>query len=370
MEIKVRARLPRLKILVPISWLIGLFRPIRKKIPSQLTFGKVWTDHMFMMKYTEEKRWFNPIIKPYGPISLPPGAMVFHYGQEIFEGMKAYYHGPGKFALFRPEDNIARFNRSAERMVMPQVDPDLFLEALIQLIKLDYRWIPTKPDHALYIRPFMIATEEQLGVRSSKEYLFLIILSPVGPYFGSLNPVKIYVSDIYSRACEGGVGEAKTGGNYAASLYAAKVAAQKGCSQVLWLDAKNHQWIEEVGAMNIFFVDDGTTLITPPLTGTILPGITRDTILKLAPSLGLRALEMPLDIERTLKFIKEGVITEVFGSGTAAVVAPIGELHYKDEIHVVNNQSGPVVKKIYEELTAIQYGKKENPFGWTKIFNA
>lgn len=347
------------------------FRIIKKmkEIPSKLIFGKFFTDHMFVMKYKDGK-WFNPLIKPYASFSLSPGAMVFHYGQEIFEGMKAYYGGSGKFILFRPEMNIARFNRSAERMVMPPVDPELFLEALIKLIKLDYRWIPKERGHALYIRPFMIATEEQVGLRPSKEYIFAIILSPVGPYFGSLNPVKIYVSDIYSRACEGGVGEAKTGGNYAASLYAGKLAAKEGCNQVLWLDAKEHEWIEEVGAMNIFFVRQEGSLWTPPIAGTILPGVTRDSILKLATRLNIERNEALLNIEKILKGIKEGWITEVFGAGTAAVVTPVGELHYKGETFVINNnQMGPVTQKIYDELTGIQYGEKEDLFGWARIID-
>ncbi len=341
-----------------------------KEIPSKLVFGKFFTDHMFTMRYREGKGWFNPTIRPYANFSLPPAAMVLHYGQEIFEGMKAYCGGPGKFILFRPEMNIARFNRNAKRMVMPLVDPDLFLEALIKLIKLDYRWIPKERGHALYIRPFMIATEEQVGLRPSGEYIFAIILSPVGPYFGSLNPVKIYISDIYSRACEGGVGEAKTGGNYAASLYAGKLAADEGCSQVLWLDAKEHRWVEEVGAMNIFFVVDNAVLLTPPTSGTILPGVTRDSILKLAPSLNLNAEELPGTIDSVLAAIKKGFVTEVFGAGTAAVVAPVGELHYRGEVFIINNnQTGPITQKIYDELTAIQYGEKEDPFGWTKIID-
>lgn len=341
-----------------------------KEIPSELVFGKFFTDHMFVMKYNERRGWFDPTIRPYANFSLSPGAMVFHYGQEIFEGMKAYYGGSGKFILFRPEMNIARFNRSAERMVMPRVDPELFLKALIKLIKLDYRWIPKERGHALYIRPFMIATEEQVGLRPSREYIFAIILSPVGPYFGSLKPVKIYISDVYSRACEGGVGEAKTGGNYAASLYAGKLAAEKGCSQVLWLDAKEHRLVEEVGAMNIFFVLNDGLLMTPQTSGTILPGVTRDSILQLAPRLNLEAHETPLRIGNVLKAIIEGRIVEVFGAGTAAVVTPVGELHYKGETFIINNNLiGPITQKVYDELTAIQYGEKEDLFGWTRIID-
>lgn len=345
-----------------------------KEIPSELVFGKFLSDHMFMMKYKEGRGWFEPTIKPYAKFSLPPAAMVFHYGQEIFEGMKAYYGGPGKFVLFRPEMNIARFNRSAERMVMPPVDPDLFLEALIKLIKLDYRWIPRERGYSLYIRPFMIATEEHVGLRPANEYTFAIIMSPVGPYFGSLKPVKIYISDTYSRACKGGVGEAKTGGNYAASLYVGKLAAEEGCGQVLWLDAKEHKLIEEVGAMNIFFVETRPSgkklLLTPPTTGTILPGVTRDSILKLAAHLGLDPRECAMQIGEVLKGIKEGWITEVFGAGTAAVVSPVGEFHYKGKVYVINNnQTGPITQKVYNQLTTIQYGEKKDHLGWTKIID-
>lgn len=349
----------------------------KKEIPAEPVFGKFYTDHMFMMDYRDGK-WENPRIEPFGNFSLSPAAMVLHYGQAIFEGMKAFYAGPAKFNLFRPEENIARFNRSAERMVMPSVDPGLFMEALIKLVSLDFEWIPKKQNgFSLYIRPFMIATEGHVGLRAAKEYTFAIILSPVGPYFGSLAPTKIYVSDSYSRACQGGVGEAKTSGNYAASLYAGKLAAEKGYSQVLWLDAKEHRFVEEVGAMNIFFVMKPTItmnkkiLLTPPLSGTILPGVTRNSVLKLAMRLALKAVEIPLDINDIILSIKRGDITEVFGAGTAAVIAPVGELYYKGEPIVVNqNKIGPVTQKLFDELTGIQYGKIKDPYGWIKTIEA
>ncbi len=337
---------------------------------DQLVFGKKFTDRIFKMNWSEEKGWHKPRIASFRDISLSPAARVLHYGQEVFEGMKAYYLGDKEFGLFRPEENIARFNRSAKRMVMPEIDPEFFMQALTRLISLEFDWIPKTRGCALYIRPNMIAIEPCISVGPSLEYLFYIMFSPVGPYFKSgFNPVKIYVPENFSRAADGGVGDAKTSGNYAASLYASQIAKEHDCSQVLWLDASQHKYVEEVGAMNMFFVRDGDTLVTPPLGGTILPGVTRDSVIKLAGTLGYKVEETVLPIDYVTMGIKTGSITEAFGSGTAAVVTPVGELCYGGHNYVINNgEVGPVTKRLFDELTAIQYGEKNDDFGWFKRF--
>ncbi len=338
---------------------------------DELGFGKFFTDYMFSMKWDEARGWHDAAIIPYGPIALDPAATVFHYGQEIFEGMKAYWRGPFRFALFRPKENAKRFNRSARRMVMPIINEDMFEYAIIELVKRDFDWIPKTRGCSLYIRPTMIATEAALGLHASREYLFYIILSPVGTYFqGGFSPTSIYVSDRDARAADGGVGAAKTGGNYAASMLTTEEAKKKGYSQVLWLDATRHEYAEEGGAMNIFFVrrrKRGYTVETPRLDGTIMAGITRDSIIKLAAGLGFRARDKRLGITRLIEGIKRGEITEVFCAGTAAIITPIGKLFCRGEEIIINgNEAGPVTRALYDELTGIQYGEKEDSFGWVK----
>ena len=334
--------------------------------PKELSFGAVFSDHMFTQVYDEGAGWHDAQISPYHDISLDPAASVLHYGQEIFEGLKAYRRADGGINLFRPEANIQRFNRSAERMVMPVVDESLHLEALRALINLDQAWVPSQPDASLYIRPTMIATGAKLGLGASSRYLHFIITGPAGPYFkGGFEPVSVYISNEYRRAVIGGVGEAKTGGNYAASLYVSEKVAKMGYTQVLWLDAVEGRYVEEVGAMNICFVYEHQRIVTPVLTGSILPGITRDSVLKLSPALGYEVSEEKLNIHQVLADIESGKITEVFGCGTAAVISPVGMLCFKDKQYEINNnQSGPVAKHLYDELTGIQYGIREDRFGW------
>jgi len=332
---------------------------------SELGFGKYFTDHMFLVDYDEGKGWHDPRIVPYGPLSLDPAALVLHYAQEVFEGLKAYHLADGGVGLFRPDRNIARMNKSAVRMVMPEMDPDLFMRGMKELILLDRNWIPTSPGTSLYIRPTMIATEPHVGVKVSAKYLFYIIIGPVSAYYASgFNPTKIYVSEKFVRAAKGGVGEAKTSGNYGSSLYASSLAAKEGCNQVLWLDAKEHRWVEEVGTSNIFF-RLGDELITPPLGGTILPGVTRDSVFHLAKDWGIKAQERAISIEEVIGACKDKTMKEVFATGTAAVISPVGELIYKGEsIPVASGKTGELSQKLYDELTAIQYGRKDDPYGW------
>ena len=334
--------------------------------PKELGFGSVFSDHMFSQEYQKGTGWANARIDPYHPITLDPAAAVFHYGQEIFEGLKAYRRPDGGINLFRPEENVRRFNKSAERMMMPAVDEQLHLEALSTLVSLDGVWVPQHVGTSLYIRPTMIATSAKLGLGASSNYLHFIITGPAGPYFkGGFEPVSVYIAEKLRRAVEGGVGEAKTGGNYAASLYASEKAAERGFTQVLWLDAIEGRYVEEVGAMNIYFVYEGKHIVTPALSGSILPGVTRNSLLKLAPELGYTTKEERLDIYEILADIESGKITEVFGCGTAAVISPVGILSLKGVDHVINqNQPGPVSKQLYDELTGIQYGTRVDRFGW------
>ncbi|WP_440874543.1 branched-chain amino acid aminotransferase [Thalassotalea sp. PLHSN55] len=343
----------------------------RGSCPEEYSFGGTFSDHMFTQNYDPENGWHNAEISPYHALSLDPSAAVLHYSQEIFEGLKAYRTPEGKINLFRPEENFKRFNRSAKRMVMPEVDVDFHLEALTELIKLDHAWVPNQEGSSLYIRPTMIATSSKLGLGASAAYCHYIIVGPAGAYFQEgFNPVSVYIADTYRRAVVGGVGEAKTGGNYAASLFVSEEVAKLGYSQVLWLDAIEGKYIEEVGAMNICFVYDNKKIVTPALSGSILPGITRDSILKLAPALGYEVSEERLDITQILADIKSGKITEAFGCGTAAVISPVGNLCLKGEDHIINNNvSGKVAKHLYDELTGIQYGTKEDRFGWVKTID-
>jgi branched-chain amino acid aminotransferase len=340
----------------------------RRSHPTNgLGFGKQFTDHMFSQKYKEDVGWYDVEIGPYRPFSLDPSTAVFHYAQEIFEGTKAYRRADGRVNLFRPWENMRRFNNSARRMAMPSVDEESHLEAIIQLIQLDIDWTPDKPGAALYIRPTMIATEPALGVHSSREYIHFVILGPVGPYFREgFSPIPVYISHEYRRSARGGVGAAKTGGNYAASLLAAAEAEKKGYSQVLWLDGVHGRYIEEVGAMNICFVYDGKQIVTPELTGTILPGVTRDSIITLGRDLGYEVSETMLDVHDVLRDIESGKISEVFGCGTAAVIAPVGKFGYQGKDYIINNyEVGPVSRHLYGELTDIQYGRIPDRFGWT-----
>ena len=339
----------------------------RKEKPDQnkLGFGSYFTDHMFVMHWSRENGWHNAEIYPYRNFSIDPAAMVFHYGQEIFEGLKAYLGEDSQILLFRPQDNLNRMNDSALRLCMPRLPVESVLKAMKALVYLDRDWIPTAEGATLYIRPTMIATEPALGLRPSEKYIFFIIMSPVGAYYKEgFNPVRIYVEDTYVRAVNGGVGEAKTGGNYAASVRALTEAQKKGYTQVLWLDAIERKYIEEVGTSNIFFVI-GDEIITPPLSGTILPGITRDSVLKLAHEKGFKTTERRISIDEVVSASENGELKEIFSTGTAAVISPIGELCYKDRnISVNNGKSGEIATLFFNELQAIQRGQREDTHDW------
>ncbi len=332
---------------------------------AKLGFGKFFTDHMFTMTYFSGRGWENAEIGPYRPICLQPTAMCLHYGQEIFEGMKAYRGKSGEIYLFRPKDNIRRMNASAERLCMPAVDPDVFMDAMVKLVLLDRDWIPRGQGAALYIRPTMIATEAALGVHPADEYLFFIIVGPVGAYYPEgFNPTRIYVSEEYVRSVRGGTGTCKNAGNYAASLYASEIAKKIGYTQVLWLDAIEKKYAEEVGTSNIFFLV-GDELVTPPLEGTILPGVTRDSVLAMARHWGMTVSERRIGMEEIVQAAAAGTLKEVFASGTAAVVSPVGQFYYQGKEYLVNGgKIGPVTRKLYEEILGIQYGDREDPFGW------
>lgn len=340
-----------------------------KPIPDEdnpLTFGTIFTDHMFVMNYETKKGWFDPRIVPYQKISLEPSAMVFHYGQEMFEGLKAYKTENGKTLLFRPDKNIERANRTNRRICIPEIEEEDFLQAIKAVVKMDEAWIPTKPETSLYIRPFIIATDEFLGVRPSDTYLFMVILSPVGAYYPEgLNPVKIWIEDEYVRAVRGGIGEAKTGGNYVASLAAQMKAHEEGYSQVLWLDGVERKYVEEVGAMNIFFKIN-ETVVTPKLNGSILPGVTRDSVLHLLRLWGLPVEERKVSVDELLQAAKNGDLEEVWGTGTAAVISPVGHLRFEDTvIQIQDGGIGEISQKLYDTVTGIQLGQIEDTFDWT-----
>ena len=332
---------------------------------SKLGFGDILTDYMFLMDFESQKGWFNPRIEPYGDISIDPAAMAIHYGQEIFEGLKAYYGKDGGIYLFRAEENFKRLNRSASRLCMPDVDIGLSMEGMKQLILLEKEWVPKSHGTSLYIRPTMLATEPHLGVRPANAYLFFIIIGPVGAYYKEgLNPVKIYVEDFYVRAARGGIGEAKTAGNYAASLLAAEKAKKMGYTQVLWLDAVERKYVEEVGTMNMFFVIDDE-VITAPLTGSILPGITRDSVIQIVKDWGMKVSERSLSIDEVIEAARNGRLKEAFGTGTAAVISPVGEITYKGaDYTVAGGKMGELSHKLYDEIVALQYGEKADPHGW------
>ncbi|MEN6485125.1 MAG: branched-chain amino acid aminotransferase [Syntrophobacteraceae bacterium] len=332
---------------------------------SKLVFGRVFSDHMFIMDYATGEGWKDARVVPYQNLALDPAAMVLHYGQGIFEGLKGYRWKDGSIHLFRADKNWERFNRSATKLCMPTIDPALQFQAVEELMKLDKDWVPHSVGSSLYIRPTMIASEPHLGVRPAREYLYYILTGPVAAYYAEgFNPVKIYVTDEYIRAVRGGLGEAKTMANYAASLYAAEVAKKKGFTQVLWLDGEHRKYIEEVGTMNIFFrLKD--EIITPPLHGSILPGVTRDSVIQLAKHWGIKVSERAISIDEIVDGLKSGDMKEVFGTGTAAVISPVGNISFKDDSHQVGDGGvGEWSHKLYEEIVGIQYGEKPDPFGW------
>ncbi len=332
---------------------------------SKLGFGKIFTDHMFVVDYAPEKGWHDAKIMPYAPFEMDPASMVLHYGQAIFEGTKCYRANDGSLQMFRPRDNFVRMNRSAQRMCMAEIDIDLCMKGLTQLLQVEKDWVPNSKGTSLYVRPTLIATDPVLGVHASKTYKFFIILSPVGAYYpGGLSPIGIWVEDEYVRAVRGGVGHAKTAGNYAASILAANKAEEKGYVQVLWLDGIERRYVEEVGAMNMMFVY-GDKIVTPSLSGSILPGITRDSVLKLAAHLGYKVEESRLAIDEVFEDMKAGRLTEAFGTGTAAVISPVGELCFKGEKQKVGDGGiGRITQQLYDTLTGIQLGRELDPFGW------
>ncbi len=335
--------------------------------PSKLGFGQHFSDHMFLMEYRAAGGWQKPRIEPYRPLELDPATMVLHYGQEAFEGLKAYRGEDDGIYLFRYQDNLARLNRSCERLVMPPLPTGLVAEALKKLVLLERDWIPDSPGCSLYIRPNIIATDPFLGVRPSNTYLFYIIVGPVGAYYPEgFNPVSIYVSDKYVRAVRGGVGDAKTAGNYAASLLAQMEAKEKGYTQVLWLDGVERKYIEEVGTMNIFF-KFGDKVATSPLTGSILPGVTRDSVISLLEEWGVPVEQRLFSIDEVIAGLKDGTVQEVFGTGTAAIISPVKAIQYQgDEYQVADGRTGELSQKLYDTLLGMQYGEREDPFGWVE----
>ncbi len=337
----------------------------KPKDETKLGFGHIFTDHMFVMNYDTGKGWNNARIVPFGDVSLSPAAMCLHYGQEIFEGLKAYRTADGSVQLFRPDENFKRMNVSAERMVIPKIDEEFCLHALKELLKVEEDWVPSAEGASLYIRPFIFAVDPYVGVRPADHYLFMIILSPSGAYYSTgLNPVKIYVESRYVRAVRGGTGFAKTAANYAISLAGQDEAHKQDYEQVLWLDGVEQKYVEEVGSMNIFFVIDGK-VITPALTGSVLPGITRKSAIEVCRSRGYEVEERKISIEEIAKAYDDGKLDEVFGTGTAAVISPVGHLKWNDKIMTINdNKIGKVSQMLYDTMTGIQWGKLPDEFGW------
>jgi len=342
--------------------------PTLKKKPkdSDLGFGIIFTDHMFVANFQEEKGWYDPRVEPYAPIPLDPAAAVLHYAQAVFDGLKAFRGVDGKLRLFRPQKHVERLNNSARRMCIPPLDPELALQSIVTVVQTDGEWVPRMLGTSLYIRPTIIASEAFLGVRPARSYVYFVILSPVGAYYPEgMAPVKIRVEERYVRAVEGGLGGAKTGANYAASLMAGEEAKHQGFTQVLWLDGVHRRYIDEVGTMNIM-VKIGDEVITPPLTGTVLPGVTRDSVLTLLRDWGLRASERQVGIDEVMAAHRAGTLTEVWGTGTAAVISPVGELAYKGEKMVINGgKIGPLTQRLYDAIVRIQYGQAPDPHGWT-----
>ena len=341
--------------------------PKKKPDENALGFGNYYTDHMFIMNYDEGEGWHDPRIVPYAPFELDPAAMVLHYAQEVFEGLKAYRSPNGEILLFRPDKNMERLNRSNDRLCIPQIDEAFAVEAIKTLVRVDEDWIPHAEGTSLYIRPFIFATDAHVGVHPAHHLIFSIILSPVGAYYPEgLNPVKIYVEDQFVRAVKGGVGFTKTGGNYATSLKAQDIAEKLGYTQVLWLDGVERKYVEEVGTMNVFFVLDGE-VVTPSLeTGSILSGITRMSCVDILKDWGYNVSERRISVDELVKAYDEGRLLEAFGSGTAAVISPIGELRVGDKIMEINHGDiGDLSQNLYDELTGIQWGKRPDKFGWT-----
>lgn len=339
--------------------------PKEKPDESTLGFGKIFTDHMFVMDYSREKGWYDAKIIPFANLSLHPASTVFHYGAEIFEGLKAYRTKDGDVRLFRPEENISRMNNSAERLCLPQLDPEFALKALKTFVSVEKDWVPHKDGTSLYLRPFLFGADETLGVHSIQNSKFVIIASPVGSYYKEgINPVKIMIESEDVRAVRGGTGYAKCGGNYAASNRAGEKAEEQGFSQVLWLDGVERKYVEEVGAMNVMFKINGV-VVTPKLTGSILPGITRKSCIQILKDRGVPVEERLLSIDELSSAIKNEELEEAWGCGTAAVVSPIGELRYLEHDYKINDgKIGEITQMLYDTITGIQWGKKEDPYGW------
>ena len=333
---------------------------------SKLSFGTTFTDHMFVMNYDKGEGWHDARIVPYGPLSLEPSAMCLHYGPSVFEGMKAYRTADDRVLLFRPEKNMARLNSSNDRLCIPQIDEEFAQKAIEKLISVDRDWIPKSEGASLYIRPFIIGVDPHVGVHPADHLLFIVICCPVGAYYPEgLDPVKIYVEDKYVRAVRGGMGFVKTAGNYAASLKSQDEAEKQNYTQVLWLDGIERKYIEEVGTMNVFFVIDDE-VITPALQGSILPGITRMSTIEMLKEWGMKVTERQISIEEIAEAAKDGRLKEAFGTGTAAVISPIGHLKWEDNIMIINNgEIGPISQKLYDTLTGIQWGKLEDKLNWT-----
>jgi branched-chain amino acid aminotransferase len=341
----------------------------RARILEAPGFGQVFTDHMITLRWTAERGWHDGKLEPYGPFSLDPATAVFHYGQELFEGLKAYRQSSGSIVMFRPQANAARFNAGCRRMAMPELPEETFLRALELLVAQDKDWIPDGEGNSLYLRPFMIATQRGLGVNHpSSEYLFCVIASPAAAYFGASKTVKVWLSEDYTRAAPGGTGHVKCGGNYAAAFAAQQQAVEKGCDQVVWLDAAEHEWVEEMGGMNLYFVYGSgadARIVTPTLTGSLLPGITRDSLLRLAPTLGVPATEGRISVSSWRDDCVGGELTEVFACGTAAVITPVGAVEGASGGWTIGDGTpGPVTQQLKAELIGIQYGHKPDPFGW------
>ncbi len=335
---------------------------------NHLGFGKYFTDHMFVMDWDKDQGWHDARIVPYGPIPMDPATMVLHYAQETFEGLKAYRNPQGDILLFRPEMNARRMINSNKRLCMAELPEDMFVEAVEAIVKYEQDWIPTAPDTSLYIRPFMYASQPGVGVHPADSYRFIIILSPVGAYYPEgVNPVKIWVEDEFVRAVKGGTGFTKCGGNYAASIAAQVKAEQNGYTQVLWLDGVHRKYVEEVGTMNVMFLI-GDTVVTAALEGSVLPGVTRDSIIHILKDMGYKVEERDLSIDELMEAGRTGQLKEAWGTGTAAVISPIGELCYKGEkITIHNFETGPLTQKLYDTLTGIQWGKLEDQYHWTKV---
>ena len=333
---------------------------------TKLGFGSIFTDHMFIMNYDEGQGWHDARIVPYGPIELDPSAMCLHYGQTVFEGMKAYRAKDGRVLLFRPEKNMARLNMSNERLCIPKIDEAFALKCIEKLVSVEKDWIPTAEGTSLYIRPFIFATDAHVGVHPGKHLMFMVICSPVGAYYPEgLNPVKIYVESKYVRAVRGGMGYAKTGGNYAASLKAQDEAEEQNYTQVLWLDGVERKYVEEVGTMNVFFAI-GNEIVTPALQGSILPGVTRMSAIEILKSWGLNVSERPIEIQEIYDAYQNGQLKEAFGTGTAAVISPIGQLKWDDRVMEINNgKIGEISQRLYDTLTGIQWGNIEDTMHWT-----